>query len=307
MHFIESMRIRYTNPEFNQLTSETTEMVGQFEATTNALLSTTGQEFDPQVWIGSTSKLPPQAVKQELLSIDHYIKKIKWGLTRRMDVLTGTMVDVFKALYKEEFIKDNPVIEPRVKLMIEQMSTEDSRVQSDAKTVQVASMSMEQYITTMLYFFNCVFAVGPRQIVFEKTIYDDLSIALNAMELWALLHLAVPRFDQCFRMAFSSLVVSPPAMPPHAFQYEYAEQLGAVVWNGTGAYCTNVLLAASELKGGKQAGSKFLITEIPSVLKGAKIADMQSAAQEIKMSPLALYIAKSVVESEAVMQQIKKT
>jgi hypothetical protein len=304
---IECLRVRYLNPEFTQLTDETKEMEGAFEPESCALLSTTGQEFVPRVWLANYGILPRNVVQQQLLEIDYYIKQMKWGLEMRIDTFGGTLLHVLERLLLLRCIADNRLLGPRVSLMIDMMKTDDTAVCKLGRSVLVETASMEQYIATAIYIFNCIFGTEERALQFPgQKPFDKMAIALAACEFWALLHLAIPRFNHSFRRVFSSCFVAEGQLPPHVYQYIYAEHVAVVTWNAFGQYTSVTMPAIRMFVDGKQAGGTFLMEKVPSVHAGADIVAMEPIAKQLKISPLALYVTKSLFEAEARIQALAR-
>jgi len=302
-HLIECMRVRYMNPEFIELTNETKEMEGAFESESDALMSTTGQEFDPRVWLANYGVLPQQMKRQQLLEIDYYIKRMQWGPREVIGTFGGTLLHVLERLALMKCVSSSDLLAPRVKLMIDEMKTSDTYVCKMGRNLHVEAASMEQYITTALYVFNCIFATGARELKFPDLVLAGKErVAVAACEFWALLHLAIPRFNHSFRRAFSSCFVAPDQLPPQVYQYMFAEHIGVITWNALGQYTSITMPAIRVLTGGKTAGGTFLMEKVPSPMTGADIVAMEPVAKQLSISPLALYVTKSLVESEALLQ-----
>jgi hypothetical protein len=295
--------VRYPVPTPMQL-AEGTELKGIFDEETGCLLSMTDQEFEPAVWLENADSLTQQQRDQQLLEIDHYIKNLTWSLAKKLPEYGGTLVDVLKRLASLRSVSGNPVLAPRISAIVTQFSHMDPRIDQSASKVPIANTQEEQYISLAIFLFLSVFATGERALVFSNGLVSDTAIALSACELWALLHLAVPRFNQLFRRVFSSCFAL--GLVPHAYQYKTAEELGIVTWEALGQYATITMLAIKKTIGQDHGIVEVIMRGTPSVLAGATIADMQTAATKFDVSPLAVYITKSLFESEAVFQYSMK-
>jgi hypothetical protein len=243
--------------------------------------------------------------------------------------------DVLEIFLKSKQYENHAVIMPRLRALIHLTNNGSASAQvATFCNADVSLISRQQYITMLFTFLAWAFGGGERMLVFNSTLVSDISVMYYGQHLWFLLHYCIPSFNWYFRKTFSQCLCEADKAVAHAYQYRGGEELAIVIWLALAHYMRTTLealdlfLMPKLVKGGKKfddlvnefhkraAGSPvttaerrkfmhnvasgYLVKEVPSVMLGKKLDDFEPKAADLKISALALYMCKSMLEFEIV-------